>query len=92
MADIEVRSEEAGTFAVRVTDGATTTDHRVEVPEALLDQMGLGEADGERMVRASFEFLLEREPATSILRRFSLDVIDRYFPEYPQEIRVRLSL
>jgi hypothetical protein len=37
-------------------------------------------------VRASFRFLLDREPATSILARFSLDVISRYFPEYRREI------
>jgi hypothetical protein len=42
------------------------------------------------LVRASFEFLLEREPATSILHEFSLDVISRYFPGYPAEIRARL--
>jgi hypothetical protein len=43
------------------------------------------------LVRASFEFLLEREPATSILREFSLDVISRYFPGYPAEISARLG-
>ncbi len=44
----------------------------------------------QQWTRASFEFLLEREPATSILREFSLDVISRYFPGYPAEIRARL--
>jgi hypothetical protein len=42
-------------------------------------------------VRASFEFLLEHEPATSILRTFSLDVIGQYFPSYPADIRARLG-
>ena len=46
-------------------------------------------APGE-LVRASFEFLLEREPATAILRVFGLDVISQYFPGYPAEIRARL--
>ena len=40
---------------------------------------------------ASFEFLLEREPATSILREFSLDIVSRYFPSYPAEIGARLQ-
>jgi hypothetical protein len=35
---------------------------------------------------ASFEFLLEREPASSILSQFALPVIERYFPEYPRVI------
>ena len=38
-------------------------------------------------MRQSFTFLLDREPASSILSRFSLDVIGRYFPEYPGDIR-----
>jgi hypothetical protein len=43
------------------------------------------------VVRESFNFLLEREPATSILREFSLYDIARYFPEFPDELRRRLS-
>jgi hypothetical protein len=37
----------------------------------------------ERVVRESFRFPLGREPASSILSRFSLSDITRYFPEYP---------
>jgi len=36
-------------------------------------------------------FLLEREPATSILREFALSTISDYFPEYPAEMLRRLS-
>jgi hypothetical protein len=42
-------------------------------------------------VRRSFEFLLERESKESILSRFDLSLISRYFPEYEQEIKRRLS-
>ena len=45
----------------------------------------------EQLVRTSFEFLLEREPASSILRTFSLDIISQYFPDYPAQIRTRLG-
>jgi hypothetical protein len=34
--------------------------------------------------------LLEREPASSILSRFSLSEITSYFPEYPSELAHRL--
>lgn len=64
-------------------DGASR--HRVTVPDRF------GDDDLERVVRASFEFLLEREPASSILREFSLDVIGRYFPEYEDELPRRLG-
>jgi hypothetical protein len=37
-------------------------------------------------VRRSFDFLLEREPSTSILSSFSLEQIGHYFPEYPAVI------
>ena len=37
-------------------------------------------------------FLLEREPKESILSRFDLPIISRYFPEYEEEIGERLGL
>jgi len=75
-------------FHVEVRDGGTTTTHDVTVPPGLAARLGWT-AGAEDLVRASFEFLLEREPATSILRRFSLDVIGGYFPEYLPEMRRR---
>lgn len=70
--------------------GSSGTEHRVTVPEDLIARLELPEDDLERVVRESFEFLLEREPASSIMREFSLDVIPRYFPEYEEELPKRL--
>ncbi len=78
-------------FGVQITEGDTTTSHEVTVPQALLDDLGLVDVDEERVVRESIEFLLEREPATSIMQEFSLDVISRFFPEYSEELSRRLS-
>lgn len=72
-----------------VQDG-TTTRHRVRVTKADLDRFAPG-ATPEDLLRRSFEFLLEREPNTSILGSFDLPVINRYFPEYEREIRSRLT-
>lgn len=83
MADIAVTRAAERTYDVTV-DG--TSRHRVSVP-ARFGQ----EEDLEQVVRASFEFLLEREPASSILPEFSLDVIGRYFPEYEDELPRRLA-
>ncbi len=47
-------------------------------------------SDLERVVRESLRFLPEREPASSILPKFSLDVIPTYFPEYGRELPKRL--
>ena len=93
MADITVRSagDETGgvrSFRVEVHGGGDATTHDVTVPSALVARLGWDGGE-EELVRESFEFLLAREPATSILRRFSLEVIGDYFPEYISEIRRR---
>jgi hypothetical protein len=41
----------------------------------------------EQLVTRAFEFLLQREPASQILRSFDLADIQRYFPEFDREIR-----
>jgi hypothetical protein len=52
------------------------------------DDIDAGEAEVVKdLVRRSFEFLLEREPPESILRRFDLAVIQRYFPEYDRQFQ-----
>ena len=80
----EIAIVPAGERCYDVTvDGASR--HRVSVPARF------GDEDVERVVRVSFEFLLEREPASAILPEFSLDVIGRYFPEYEAELPRRLG-
>ena len=69
--------------------GAVTTHHRVRVAKADLERLSEGRST-EELLRASFLFLLEHEPNTSILPSFDLPVIGRYFPEYEREIRTRL--
>ena len=71
---------------VTVEQGGTKTDHTVRVTAADLERWGRGRPV-EDLVRRSFEFLLEREPPTSILRRFDLSVIQRYFPDFDQYFR-----
>lgn len=88
MADISVTPRGPREFEVRVGDAGT--DHRVTVPEGLIEELNLPEDDLESVVRESFAFLLEREPASSILPEFSLDVIPTYFPEFKEELPKRL--
>ena len=63
--------------------------HTVSVSEDDLRRWGRGEGEAavEDLVRRSFEFLLQREPASAILRRFDLSVIGRYFPDYDQQLK-----
>jgi len=87
---IEVHNTGKGTFDVTVKAGTTTT-HSVTVADDYYRKLTGGEAPVETLVEKSFEFLLEREPNTSIFRQFDLPVIGRYFPEYESEIRNRLA-
>ena len=89
-ATIHVLPSSPGVFCVRIGDGEGATHHEVTVPERVLDAIGLPRLEPHLLVEETFKFLLEREPATSILREFSLDVVSKYFPEYEDEIRVRL--
>jgi hypothetical protein len=91
MADISITPVAPRVFRVEVHEGQSVTTHQVTVPERLGQTLELREDDLERVVRESFRFLLEHEPATSILRQFSLSDISRYFPEYPSELESRLS-
>jgi hypothetical protein len=90
VADLVIRASDGGAYDVEVRDGGRRTAHHVTVPPDLVAELG-AETDVERLVRESFVFLLEREPASSILSRFSLQDIARYFPEYGEEIARRLS-
>ena len=40
----------------------------------------------DELIRASFEFLLQREPPSSILADFELSTIERYFPEFRESV------
>jgi hypothetical protein len=87
MPDIDIAAADANTYDVTITaDDGQQTSHRVWVPPAILTDLGLSEAQEPVLVRASLAYLLEREPASSILPQFGLDEIARFFPNYPTEI------
>ncbi len=90
-ADVTVTAAGGGVYQVAVRQGSTSTEHRVTVPAAMIDDLGLEGIDESTLVQESFAFLLERESPASIMSRFDLPVISRYFPEYEQEIRRRLG-
>lgn len=73
-------------FSVRVREGDSSTDHDVTLSPHDLDRLGSRYASPEDLVRASFEFLLEREPKESILPSFDVSVIGGYFPEFDRTI------
>jgi hypothetical protein len=82
-----VRSNDASSprFAVTVREGASATRHDVTVSEEMLRRLAQGRS-GEKLIEAAFRFLLEREAKESILARFDVSVIGRYFPEFEREL------
>jgi hypothetical protein len=88
-ATIEIRPLDGTTWRVEVR-AASATAHDVTVPAGYLEKLGLTGVAVPQVLEESFRFLLEREPNTSILRRFDLPVIARYFPEYETVIAERL--
>ncbi len=89
-ADIEV-VKESERFRITITDAESRSIHFVGVTRPYYEKLTGGKVPMEELVRRSFEFLLEREPKESILARFDLSAIARYFPEYEREIKKRLG-
>lgn len=75
---------------VVVGDDPGATIHEVAVDRSTLTDLAPA-ATPELLVGESFGFMLEREPRESILRRFELPIIGRFFADYPDEIRRRLA-
>ena len=82
---IRVEKIDERTFKVTVEDRTTTT-HTVTVEPAYHKRLTGNRVSAEDLIKKSFEFLLEREGNTSILRTFDLPIIGRYFPEYENTI------
>lgn len=87
---IDIEGLHLGQYRVTVP-GATTTRHEVGLADAYRLQLTGEAATAEELLRASFAFLLEREPNTSILSRFELPLIASYFPEYETTMQLQFG-
>lgn len=85
-----VGSDEPLQFDVVVREAGSATRHRVTLSRADCERLGRGSAP-DRLIEAAFRFLLDREPKESILARFDLCVVSRYFPEFEHELPTYLA-
>ncbi|WP_438996154.1 hypothetical protein [Candidatus Puniceispirillum sp.] len=90
---IDIKAQTDVTFAVTGTvtgtgtvSASTHTTHIVTVSDDYHYTLTKGVISKEQLIALSFDFLLAREPNISILARFELPVIARYFPEYETDI------
>ena len=90
MTTVSVKKLNETTFEVKVEAHSTTT-HVVTVQPEYASKLTGGRAPTEQLVSRSFDYLLERESNTSILRSFDLPVIGRYFPDYERTIQSLLD-
>ena len=63
------------------------TKHVVSVTDQMLLNLTNNKISKEELLNFSFNFLLEREPNTSILSKFDIIVISKYFPEYISKVQ-----
>ena len=72
-------------FDVKVREGQGESRHRVTAARRDLQRLAPDALPAD-CIEAAFRFLLEREPKESILSRFDLMTIARYFPEFEAEL------
>ena len=73
-------------FAVVVKEGRSESRHLVTMSAAQCERLTKGRGAPEACIAAAFRFLLDREAKESILARFDVGVISRYFPEFEREL------
>ena len=87
---LDITAADPHVYDVTIThpSGARTT-HCVTVPEPLMADLGLSDAQEPILVRVSLTYLLEHHPA-ALPDRFDLDEIGRAIPGYREEIVARV--
>ena len=83
---ISIKKRTNDVFQVTVADSMTTI-HEVTVNDQSLADLTEDKVTKEQLLEFSFNFLLDREPNTSILSSFDINVISKYFSDYRDEVR-----
>ena len=86
---IEVQRKNNETFEVTVSEDAASTFHTVTLGDDYYQVLTEGRMAKEDFIKSCFEFLLQHESKESILSRFNVRIISKYFPEFEQQIKTR---
>jgi hypothetical protein len=81
---------DANTYEV-VVGGAVETVHRVHMSQDYYRKLCGATVTHEWVLIQAFQFLLEHEPNTAILKEFDLTVVCQYFPEFDDAMAQRLG-
>ena len=83
---ISVELIDNNSFSVSVTKDSAT-EHIVLLNDRFHQDVTNNKLTKNELITHSFKFLLKRESNQSILKKFDLEVINQYFPEYIDEIK-----
>ena len=83
---ISIKKLSDDVFKVTVAKSSKTT-HTVTVTDQSLTDLTDNNTTKTQLLEFSFNFLLDREPNTSILSSFDINVISKYFSDYRDEVR-----
>ena len=83
---LSIKEISDSTFKVIISDEKETS-HLVSVSDDFLNKFTKNKITKKKLIELSFNFLLEREKNSSILREFQLQEISKYFPEYFDSVR-----
>ena len=86
MVSIKITEIKKNNFLVEVNDKVKTS-HNVVIHDKVYQQLTNGEISKYELLEKSFEFLLDREPNTSILTNFEIQIISHYFSDYANCVR-----
>ncbi len=91
MEDIEIKKEEqineGWRFLVGVDSEGNKIEYLVVLDKEYWEKLTDGRYTPKELIVRSFKFLLERESKESILKKFNLREINRYFSKYESEIK-----
>jgi len=82
----ESENDDGWVFWITLREGDSEADYEVTLTKDYYDMLTQQKELPESLVRRSFEFLLAREPKESILKKFDLALIQKYFLEYENTI------
>ena len=83
---ISIKKLSDDVFEVTVAKNSITT-HTVTVTDHSLTDLTDDKVTKTQLLKFSFNFLLDREPNTSILSSFDINVISKYFSDYKDAVR-----
>ena len=87
MSELNIKQLSNDLYEVTVYANATTS-HKVTITDEIHLKLTKNKRTKSQLLERSFEFLLNREPNTSILFAFEIQVISNYFEDYEDHIHL----